>query len=60
MSEERVKAAIKELESAINEGEHNVDVHIEDLGDTKEISFYLDESADDGEAAGSIIVVPAV
>lgn len=58
MAKELVERAIKELELAINNGEHNCDVHVEDLGDSKEVSFFLDESAEDGEPVASITIVP--
>ena len=56
MSKERVQSAIRELEQAINDGEHNCDVEVEHLGDAKEVNFYLD--ADQDAPVGSITVTP--
>lgn len=59
MAQESVARAIKELETAINNGRHHCDVHVEDLGESKEVSFYLDESAEHGgEPVGSIVITP--
>ena len=57
MAREIVVAAIKQLEKAINDGEHNCDVYVEDLGESKEVCFYLDN--DDDEPAAVIVVIPA-
>ena len=57
MSKESVARAIQELEKTINEGEHNADVHVEGLGEMKEVSFYLDD--EDEEPVGTITVTPA-
>ena len=56
MPRERVERAIRELEAAINDGEHQCDVHVEHLGDMKEVSFYLD--GEEGEAVGAFTVTP--
>ena len=59
MSQESVERAVKELETAINNGEHNCDVHVEDLGDMKEVSFYLYEPADgDAEPIATLTITP--
>ena len=58
MAIERVKRAIIELEKAINDGEHLCDVHIEHLGDMKEVSFYLDWENE--EPIATLTVVPCV
>lgn len=56
MARERVERAIRELEAAINDGEHQCDVHIEHLGNRKEVSFYLDGEED--ETVGAFVVTP--
>lgn len=58
MSIEAVKTAIEYVENAINNGEHTCDIHVERVGDVKEVSFYLDgESVQDGEPVGTITIV---
>ena len=58
MAYETVKKAIEELKRAINEGEHNCDVQTEDLGDMKEVMFFLDTDPADGEPVATITVTP--
>ena len=59
MSRERVTQAIKDLEDALNADAHNCDVHIEELDDAKEVSFYLDASStEDVEPIGILAIFP--
>ena len=59
MAIENVQRAVSELERAINDGDHNCDVHVEDLGDAKEVSFYIDDATDgDAEPAATLIITP--
>lgn len=57
MSREAVQVAVAALEKAINDGEHNCEIAIEDLGDMKEVAFFIDESVEDGDPI-SMTVVP--
>ena len=56
MAYETVQAAIRALENAINEGEHNCTVQVDPLGDMTEVSFYLD--GDNDEPVGIMTVIP--
>lgn len=58
MSKILVEQAIKNLEKIINDHEYNCDVHVENLGEMKEISFYINESMEDGEPIATITIVP--
>ena len=58
MAYERVKNAIEELERAINQGEHNCDIQTEDLGDMKEVMFFLDTDPMDGVPVATITTTP--
>ena len=58
MAYERVKNAIEELERAINQGEHNCDIQTEDLGDMKEVMFFLDTDPMDGVLVATITITP--
>ena len=57
---EDVKRAVSELEKAINFGEHTCDVHVEDVGDAKEVSFYLDDAIETGgDPTATLTITPA-
>lgn len=56
MAHDTVKQAIENLGRAIDEGDHNCSVHVEPLGDSTEVSFYLD--GEEEEAVGMITVTP--
>ena len=59
MSANRVEQLVGDLQRAIDDGEHNCDVHVEDLGDMKEVSFYVDTSAwGEDEPAATLSVAP--
>ena len=55
---EAVKIAVENLERALNDGEHNCDIHIEDVGDMKEVSFYVDSECDEAEPTAVLHIVP--
>ena len=56
--EERIKRAIEEVQRLIDTGEHNCDVHVEDLGDMKEVSFYIDTDSLDSESTATLNITP--
>lgn len=57
MAREDVELAVRALEKALNEGEHNCEIVIEDLGEIKEVAYFVDESAEDGNPI-TMTVVP--
>ena len=59
MSADRVKQLVDDLQRALDDGEHNCDVYVEDLGDMKEVSFYVDTSAfGEDEPVATLTVAP--
>ena len=45
------------METAINDDKHNCKVGIEDLEDSQEVAFFIDETEEDGNPI-TMIVVP--
>ena len=59
MSVDRVQRLVGDLQRALDDGEHNCDVFVEDLGDMKEVSFYVDTSAfGEDEPVATLSVTP--
>ena len=59
MSADRVKQLVDDLQRALDDGEHNCDVYVEDMGDMKEVSFYVDTSAfGEDEPVATLTVAP--
>ena len=56
MAKEIVTRAVKELEDALNRDKHNCDIWIENVGDSKEVAFYIDG---DEEPVATLLIVPA-
>ena len=59
MSADRVKQLVDDLQRALDDGEHSCDVHVEDLGDMKEVTFYVDTSPwGEDEPVATLSVTP--
>ena len=59
MSVDRVQRLVGDLQRALDDGEHNCDVFVEDLGDMKEVSFYVDTSAfGEDEPVATLSIAP--
>ena len=48
MARETVEKAIEALVVAIHEDNHSCEIHVEDLGNHKVASFYLDQCKEEG------------
>ena len=61
MSVDRVKQLVDDLQRTLDDGEHNCDVYIEDLGEMKELPFYVDTSPwGEDEPVASLSIAPVV